>query len=89
MKCPQQNYFNFLFNAAKDRLYNQIVKEMTQKGAFFPNTMDDNSVSKLVDVVVNTMWYIDEESKRKLSLRCSSASNYSFPERYNLIPLVY
>ncbi|WAR23522.1 hypothetical protein MAR_037191 [Mya arenaria] len=63
---------------AKDRLYNDLVTEMTVKKAFFPNIMSDQDVTKHVMVVVNALWYVDG-SLGKLQNRFTGAEE-DFPK---------
>lgn len=48
--------------------------------------MDDATIFKLVDVIVDTKLYITDVSKQKLTKHFFSANNYSFPERYPIKP---
>ena len=44
---------------AKDRLYNAVAEEMKTEKALFPQSYPDDLIRRHVNVVVDTLWYID------------------------------
>ena len=67
----------------KDRLYNDVVAELTANSALFPFGMHDKDVERFVNIITNVLWYLDG-NQHKINNRkkwCGSV-NTEIPLRY-------
>ena len=65
---------------AKDRLYNAVAVEMKTEKALFPQSYPDDLIRRHVNVVVDTLWYIDG-AKHKYVERSNSHNVKPLPKR--------